>query len=309
MSETETVFVVNPRAGNGSCGAAWPATEALARKKLGAFASLITGAQGDARDMAEKAAAAGVKRIVCVGGDGTLNEVINGLMAAGAARSKSLNLGLVPSGTGCDLIRTVPIPPDSAAAIDAIAAGRTRPLDVGRIFFKDHAGACRCRYFHNLASFGLGGEVAERVNRTSKACGPFFSFILATLITIVRYGRKRVFLQIDGRPMGAYTVLNIAVANGQYHGGGMRVAPEARVDDGLLHLTVIGDLSLPEVFVNLPRLYNGQITRCRKVKTFTGRRVEAVSMQQVLLDVDGEQPGSLPAAFDLLPGALNVLTA
>ena len=100
---------------------------------------------------------------------------------------------------------------------------------------------------------------------------------------------------------------NIAVANGQYHGGGMWVAPDAAVDDGLFHITVIGDLSLPQVFLNLPQLYNGKILEVKKVFGLTGKRIEAHSDQRVLLDVDGEQPGQLPVSMEIVPRALNLV--
>jgi diacylglycerol kinase family enzyme len=155
-----------------------------------------------------------------------------------------------------------------------------------------------------VTSFGLGGEVDDRANRTTKAFGGFVSFIWATLISILIYHKKRIHLTVDEGFAQTVVCWNVAVANGQYHGGGMWVAPEARVDDGLFHVTVIGDFSLPEVFWNLPKLYNGTLVELKKVKTLAGKRVEASSDERVLLDVDGEQPGQLPAAIDMVPGVL-----
>lgn len=307
MSSSSYVFIVNPKAGNGSTGSDWPVIRQLAEERLGPFESFFTQSPGDAERIAAEAIGAGARQIVCVGGDGTLNEVVNGCMASDDAVRSDLQLGFIPDGTGCDFIRTVPIPQDLGQAVDAIARGEILKIDVGRLFFQDHHGRRACRYFHNLTSFGLGGEVDERVNRTTKAFGPFCSFIWATLISIFQYGKKRITISIDDHAPREYTVWNVAVANGQFHGGGMRVAPDALIDDGLLHVTVIGDLSLGEVFANLPRLYNGRITQLEKVETFVGKKVHATSRQKVLLDVDGEQPGSLPAEIGLLPGALRLI--
>ena len=145
------------------------------------------------------------------------------------------------------------------------------------------------------------------MNRTNKAFGGFVSFIWATLFSILTYDKKQIHLKVDEVFNQRIACWNVAVANGQYHGGGMWVAPEARVDDGIFHVTVIGDFSLPGVFWNLPKLYNGKLIRLGKVKTLVGKRIEAFSEQRVLLDVDGEQPGELPAVVDIVPKAIKFL--
>lgn len=137
--------------------------------------------------------------------------------------------------------------------------------------------------------------------------GGFISFICATLISILIYNKKRIHLRVDGNFDQTVMTWNVIVANGQYHGGGMWVAPGAVVDDGWFHVTVVGDLSLPEVFLNLPNLYNGKIGQVEKVAMLVGKRVEAYSKQRVLLDVDGEQPGQLPVVIDIVPRALPLI--
>ncbi len=302
-------FIVNPRAGNGSTGLKWPAIKARARNRLGSFKSYVTTGAGEAKHFTEKAINSGARLVVCVGGDGTLNEVVNGFMEIGESDRSGLSLGFVPGGTGCDFIKTVSIPKDMEKAIDLIAAGTLRCIDLGRLFFKDHDGRDCRRYFLNITSFGLGGEVDQRVNKTTKAFGPFISFIWATLISILLYGKKKIRFKVDQSFEQELIIWNVVVANGQYHGGGMWVAPDASVDDGLFDITVIGDLSLPEVFLNLPKLYNGKIKDIDKVITLTGEKIEALSDQRVLLDVDGEQPGMLPVDIDIVPGALKIITA
>ncbi len=309
MALSRTAFIVNPHAGSGSAGSKWPKIRALAKDRLGSFKSYVTENAGDAEQFTKKAISAGARRVVCVGGDGTLNEVVNGIMAHNESIRSGLKLGFVPNGTGCDFIRTVSIPTDIGQAIDLIAEGPVHCIDLGKLFFKDHEGRDCFRYFHNITSFGLGGEVDERVNRSTKAFGPFLSFIWAMLISIIFYGKKRISFRVDNGFEQEYTVWNVVVANGQYHGGGMWVAPDASVDDCLFNVTVIGDLTLPEVFINLPRLYNGRIYDIHKVITMTGKKIEALSDHRVLLDVDGEQPGMLPVVIDMIPGALNIISA
>jgi YegS/Rv2252/BmrU family lipid kinase len=242
-----------------------------------------------------------------VGGDGTLNEVVTGMMdGSGALRPEAL-LGLISMGTGRDFIRTSQIPGDPERALQVIAAGCSMPLDLGKISYVDHQGQQASRYFLNVASFGLGGEVDERVSRTTKIFGGFVSFIWATLLSVLSYRKKTIRLRIDGSPEETMAVLNVAIANGQYHGGGMWIAPEASLSDGLFHVTVIGDFSIPEVFRHLPKLYNGRLFELEKVKTVTGKKIEARSDERVLLDVDGEQPGILPVSLEIVPSALRVI--
>lgn len=300
-------FIVNPHAGNGSTGSKWPMIEALARDRLGPFEAYMTRGPGDAVLRVKNALAEKVRLLVCVGGDGTLNEVVNGMMMHEASVRSHLALGFIPNGTGCDFVRTVSIPQDLEQAIDLIAAGTVRTIDLGVLLFRDNQGHERVRYFHNITSFGLGGDVAQRVNRTTKALGPFVSFMWATLISIFSCGKKKIRLRVDENFERELRVWNVAVANGQYHGGGMWVAPGASVCDGILNVTIIGDLAIPEIFKNLPKLYNGKINDIDKVTTLAGEKVKASSNEQVLLDVDGEQPGMLPIDIGIVPDGLNII--
>jgi YegS/Rv2252/BmrU family lipid kinase len=242
-----------------------------------------------------------------VGGDGTLNEVVNGFFDETGSIRKDAFLGFVPNGTGCDFSRSVPIPSGVRASLETIREGHVRKIDLGRIRFRNHQGGTTTRYFHNIASFGLGGEVVDRVNRTSKARGPFFSFIWGTIVSLFTYEKKRIRLTVDDGDERTVDVFNIAVANGRFHGGGMLVAPDAVTDDGLFQVTVIGAMILPLVFWHLPKLYTGKIKSIRQVSMQTGRRVTAASEQRVLLDIDGEQPGTLPAEMEIVPEAISII--
>lgn len=301
------VFIVNPHAARGAVGKSWPLIKELAERRFGPFKSFLTTAPGEATQFAKLAVSEGAPSVVCVGGDGTLNEVINGLMNEEGPKNPEVQLGFIPNGTGCDFRRTLCVPTNPGEALDVVAKGNTRLIDVGRLAFVDEAGCRRTRYFHNLTSFGLGGEVDERVNRSGKRLGGFLSFIMATLVSLLRYDGKRIRLRVDDHFDEEVVVLNVAVANGQYHGGGMWVAPGADPSDGLFHVTIIGDMSLPEVFYYLPKLYNGKILQVKQVRSLTGKKVEALSDERVLLDVDGEQPGHLPVKIEIIPSALRIL--
>ena len=308
MAGKRIAFIVNPNAAMGTIGREWPRIQDMAKHRLGDFQAFLTAGPGDAATLTRRALQQGTEVVVCVGGDGTLNEVVNGFMGEDGPLRPEAMLGFIPRGTGCDFIRTVPIPKNLASALDIINESHARPIDLGRLTYMDYYGRRSKRYFHNVTSFGLGGEVDDRVNRTTKAFGGFVSFIGATLISILLYNKKRIRLKVDEVFNQTVTCWNVAVANGQYHGGGMWVAPEARVDDGIFHVTVIGDFSLPEIFWNLPKLYNGNLLKLEKVRTFVGKKIEASSEQKVLLDVDGEQPGQLPVVIDIVPKAIPFIT-
>jgi diacylglycerol kinase (ATP) len=309
VASKKIAFIVNPHAAAGSAGRSWPTIKALAGDRLGPFSAYFTTGPGDAIGLTRQALSRGAEVVVCVGGDGTLNEVVNGLMGEDGPIRPDAMLGFIPRSTGCDLAKTVHLYREPDRALDIIKHAHTRILDLGRIRFQDRRGQPSYRYFHNITSFGLGGEVDERANRTTKAFGGFLSFLWAMLISLLKYDKKRIRLKVDESFDGEVTIWNVAVANGQYHGGGMWVAPEAQVDDGLFHVTVVGDLTLPQVFLNLPKLYNGKIYQVAQVRSFVGKRVEAFSEQRVLLDVDGEQIGALPVVIEMVPQAVHLITA
>jgi len=298
----ELVFIVNPSAAMGAVGRQWPRIEAFCRERLGSFRSLVTSGPGDARAFARREALRGSQVIACVGGDGTLNEVVNGVMEQPA---DDVAVAFFPFGTGCDFRRTLGIPKDFLRAVEIVAHGRKGTIDLGLLTYLDHENRPSTRYFHNVTSFGLGGEVDERVNRGSKEMGGFISFLKATLISLLLYKKKSIHMKVDGVFDETVVVWNIAVANGQYHGGGMRIAPEAKAQDGLFDVTIVGDLTLPEVCYHFPKLYSGRIGEVKKVRMLKGRKIEAFSDQRVLLDVDGEQPGRLPVKIEMVPGALK----
>jgi YegS/Rv2252/BmrU family lipid kinase len=309
MASNKIAFIVNPHAAAGSAGRSWPTIKAMAEDRLGHFSVSFTAGPGDAIVLTRQALNRGAEVVICVGGDGTLNEVVNGLMGEHGPLRPDATLGFIPRSTGCDLAKSVHIDRELDRALDIIKDAHTCILDLGRIRYQDRCGQPAYRYFHNVTSFGLGGEVDERANKTTKAFGGFLSFFWAMLISLLKYDKKRIHLKVDESFDGEVTIWNVAVANGQYHGGGMWVAPGARVDDGLFHVTVVGDLTLPEVFWNLPKLYNGKIYQDAQVNSFVGKRVEAISEQRVLMDVDGEQIGALPVVIEMVPRALHLITA
>lgn len=288
-------------------GKKWPFIRNRASQCLTSFQAFFTSGPGDATRITRQHLREGAETIICVGGDGTFNEVINGFMDEEGLLSHDTRVGLLPCGTGCDFSRTVHIPADLDDFFDLIIKDRGLFIDLGRLHFRDFSNRPCTRYFHNIVSFGIGGNVVSLAKRSSKLLGTTGLFLRSALLSLCRQGKKRIRLRIDDHYESELDIWNIAVANGRYHGGGMCVAPDAAIDDGLLHVTVIGDISLGEVFLNFPKLYNGRIGSIKQVLSLTGRQVEASSDQPLLLDVDGELPGLLPARAEIVPHALFVI--
>jgi len=308
LTSNKVVFIVNPKSGNSATGREWPRIQAMARDRLGSFVSYITAKPGDATRITREKLTEGAELIVCIGGDGTLNEVINGFTDEDGSIRTDRVLAFIPNGTGCDFVKTAPIPANIEQCLDAIKERHVSVIDLGRLQYCDHQGHSKTRYFHNITSFGVGGEVVDRVNRSNKVFGPFISFFWSSVVSLFLYGKKTIRLKVDDLFNDEVIIWNIAVANGQYHGGGMQIAPDASINDGLFHITIVGDLSLAEVFWHFPKLYVGRVKDIKKVSFMTGRKVEASSEQQVLLDVDGEQPGHLPVVIEIVPAALRLIT-
>ena len=295
--------VVNPHSANGQTGKCWPALEAQLRGALGDFTTLMTKRPGHAGELARLAIREGHDTIVSVGGDGTHCEVVNGFFEGNLPVDPLAAMAIFPHGTGSDLARGLGVR-RTEDALAMLAARNIRRVDVGRVTLTLPHGGTQVRYFLNIADFGMGGAVAERVNRNSKRFGPFVTFLSALLRTLVTFKSPLVSIQIDGESFETRTI-NTIVANGQYYGGGIHVARGARMDDGRFDVYVLGDIGVFTALRYLPAFYSGAFLKYpHLVRRFSATRVVARSDERVLLDVDGEQPGQLPAAIELLPAAL-----
>jgi diacylglycerol kinase (ATP) len=305
------LVIVNPASARGATGEAWPGVASDLRRHFGPFAVAFTERAGDASLIAEREARAGRAFVIACGGDGTVSEVANGLLRSGA----DAELGLLPSGTGGDFRRTLRVPARAADAARALREGKARLMDAGRVTFAAEGGAEESRYFLNVASFGMGGDVIRRVKRQSwlgaggpRLVGGRLAFAAAAAQSAVTFDRPAVRVSLDGGEETQLAVTNFAVANARFFGGGMKIAPEARIDDGLFDVVAVGDMSALSIFGNSYRLYLGTHLGLRDVRHARARRVSArpAAGAEVSLEIDGELVGRLPASFELLPKALRV---
>ncbi len=299
--------IVNPKSANGRTAKRWVEYERVLVRLFGGMDSEFTKSPLDATRIAREAIKDGYDVIISVGGDGTLNEVVNGFFEDGKPLSKDVKLAVISTGTGADFIKTTEFPKDIDAIAERVKKSATRKCDAGIIYFKNHSGEDAVRYFINIADFGIGGETVDRVNRTTKAFGGFFSFLWGSAVTLLKYKNKRVQLKIDGRDYGSIVCNSVVVANGRFFGGGMMIAPEAEIDDGLFDIVIAGDITKMAFLRYGPKIYKGEHINLPDVKYLRGRILEATSDERVLLDVDGEQPGLLPARFEIIPGSINLI--
>lgn len=239
-----------------------------------------------------------------VGGDGTLNEVVNGLLDRGTPCGTCLSV--LPAGSGQDFARSLGAAKDPFHVAARLAQTPPRVVDVGRASYTNPAGGCEVRYFVNVADFGIGAAVAGRVDRSPKRLGGKAAFYWATVRTLMGWRNQQVRIAVDGGPWEEWRVKLVALGNGRYFGGGMCIAPEAFLDDGVLQLTVLGDVGTWTSLWKQLDLYRGRRIRHDQAQYRTCRSLVAEGEPGVMIDLDGEQPGGLPARFEVVPRALPV---
>jgi diacylglycerol kinase (ATP) len=297
---TRTVFLVNPASAGGSTGSRWPE---IARR------AAELGLDGDAlfsekpeqlRDLARQAAADGAELLVAVGGDGTVNEVVNGLVSEGSAAE----LAVLPRGTGVDFVRTFEIPTKLDDALHIALSGRSRAIDLGRATYRSWSGETASSHFANVASVGMSGAIAKRVNE-SKSRLAKASYFLATFSVFARWETSDVHVSVgdelrDGR------MRDVVVANCRYFGAGMKICPEAEPDDGLFDALLIGDVTKTDLVLTLPKIYRGTHLPHPKAELIRGRVVDVEADVPLPVQLDGEQPGTTPVRFEVLPRVLRL---
>ena len=311
------LVIVNPESAGRATRDVWPRIASDLRTHFGAFNCAFTEKPGQGIELAAEAARKGTKLIIACGGDGSISEVANGILLSG----KDAELGLLPSGTGGDFRKTLGIPARSRDAAGILRHGRTRQIDVGRVTFTREGVEHETRYFLNVASFGMSADVIGRVKEGGPEWLPAkvpkwltgrVSFGVSMLQTAMQLQATRVIVQLDDEHERHLTVANLCIANARYFGGGMKIAPEAKLADGKFDVVSIGDLGPLKILINAPRLYLGSHLGMEQVGHALAKKVVARPAEKdalVTIEVDGELPGRLPATFQVVPRALRVRCA
>ena len=297
--------IVNPHAGKRRVGEEVPELERTLRARGLEYTLLRTEGRGDATRFARETLEAGGRFIVAVGGDGTVHEIVNGMMGAdGAAIAPDAVLGVVAAGSGCDFIRTFGLPGDASRACYHLTGDNTYPLDVGKITYTTVSGETDVRYFVNVAEAGLGGAVAARAARMSPRLGQskyFFGFWL----TLPRFKLATVRVQADRRTYEGPAYL-VVVGNAQYYGGGMKISPRSYPGDGVLDVLVFKGPKT-DSFTLLPKIYRGEHLPHDHIAEFRVKHSLTIESDRPLpIEADGEVLGSTSATVDVVPQAIRM---
>lgn len=297
--------VVNPAAGGGRLSAAWPELARMLEARLGPLDVLHTTAPGHGRDLAAQHVRNGRALVIAAGGDGTANEVADGILSVGGRPE----LGVISVGTGRDFIRTIGKGGDLRAAVEAIGLGRTQRIDAGRVTYTADGGGIEARHFINVASLGVSGPTVRAVNasKRNRRVHAKAAFYFHTVMELLKYRTQRVTLRFDdGETISVETAL-VAVANGRFFGSGMMIAPDAAFDDGLFDVLVYRAEGKLRMVLDFNLIYRGSHVSLPRVRIKRCRWVEVSPASQgddAIIEIDGESPGRIPARFEILPGAL-----
>jgi YegS/Rv2252/BmrU family lipid kinase len=306
MTRSNAIAIVNPAAGNGAAARRWD--DALVQLRATWFYSIdtrLTKEPGHATELA--AGARECDLVLCIGGDGTLHEVVNGLMRQPAPERPPL--AILPAGTGGDVARMLRLPNDATSLITRWPSLRPRAIDVGELALMRNAASSRARalqtlYFVNIAGLGYDAAVCAAVGPATKNKA---SYLIQVLRTLAGHRAQHVRVHADGVLAHDGAAMMVAICNGRFFGGGMRVAPDADPGDGLFDIVILGAMSRLEFLLNFPRVYVGTHVTHPKVRVIRAREVRVESPAPLLLEAEGELLGEAPVSARLLPGALRVM--
>jgi YegS/Rv2252/BmrU family lipid kinase len=292
---------VNPASDNGATGKRWPELAHRAAQLGLTGETYFSERPTHLIELAERAARDGAELLVAVGGDGTLNEVVNGLVRSGAGAE----LATIPIGTGMDFVRTYGIPTSFDDAVRNAVGGTPRTIDVGRVSYREWSGGEAQRYFANVGSVGMSAAVAQRANGMSKALGGKATFFYALVRVFFEWDNTVISVQLDDAKREA-RMHDVIVANGRWHGGAMLLAPEAEQDDGLFDVVLIGDVTKRDFVTTAPKIYKGTYLAHPKVELLRSHTVAVDATERLPIELDGEQVGTTPVRFEVVPHAVRV---
>ena len=293
------VLIANPNAGRGTVSKALPRVESVLRNKNLAYRIVRTTHPGHATEAARQALSDGDRYLVAVGGDGTVHEVVNGMVTDGGPVAADAVLGVVAAGSGCDFVRSFGLPPDAEQAAERLTGDRVRTIDVGTVTCADG----ETRYFVNIAEAGLGGAVVARAANLGKLLGSA-RYAAGFWLTLPRFRPAAVRLDANGQ-YHAWRAFNVVVANCRFYGGGMQISPNSDPGDCLLDILVMtGPKS--DSFTTLPKVYKGAHLPHRNIAELRAARLTIEAEPGFQVEADGELLGMTPASFGIIPGAIRL---
>lgn len=305
VEKQKNAIIINPRAAGDLCWRRWERLRRRTAALVDGIPEFVTAKVAEATEIAERLMGEGVERFIVVGGDGTVHEVVNGMMRGISKRGGvQPTLGMIMLGTGRDFARSWDIPKDPEEMLKVALGSSSSLCDVAEIELKDADGSNAIHYFINGLSCGCSSEVIERVNRSKKRWGAWQYGIIG-LKTYLQHKGQRVRVEWD-EGLFEGIVSNLFVANGKYCGGGMCWAPTADPSDGFLELVIVEPIPVSTLLTQGWRIYSGSVNRLEKVKIMRTKRVTISAPDRLAVETDGEQPGYLPLSCKIIPSAIRV---
>ena len=301
--------ILNPASAGGKTARKQPYLIKALERSLGKnYSRCVTRRPREATSSAQDAIRNGCDLIVAMGGDGTIQEVVNGFFSEGRLLSSSCELAIISSGTGRGFAQSLGLPTKLDDQVEIVTDGETRSVDVGKVSFRLADGKMAERFFVNECQGGIGGVVVRDVGTNYKRLGGLAAFGFVTLSRALHHRGQLIEAVIDDGLEIERPLLGVIIANGAYAGGGMCLAPHARIDDGLLDLVMIHDQSLTQRFKSFSGIYSGRHIDSPFFSYYQGKRFRISSPEAVILEADGELLGSLPCTTEILPRVLKIKT-
>ncbi len=305
------LVVVNPMASVGKCGKDWPEIKQLLVSEGFEFDDVQTEYPRHAIEIVHNAIEEkGYRKFISVGGDGTNNEVVNGIFTQNVVPTTEITMGTIPIGTGNDWRRTFDFPLDYQKVIKILKKGYTFVHDIGKLTYHNN-GDPQTRYFLNAAGTGLDEMVCDATNLMKRqGKGGALRYLLGIVKCLLNYKYERVQLEIDGEKVIDDYVLSLSVGNCRYIGGGMMMMPDAVPNDGILDVTVVRQLSMLKFIANVKNIYSGAfVKKIKEVSTFKGKKIRVTSIppHSLKVETEGENLSNSPFEFEILSEAINMI--
>lgn len=299
--------IINPASAGGKTGRRQAQLLKALERYLGKrYTLFITRKPLEASFSARRAINEGKELIITIGGDGTIQETVNGFFSNGYPINPSCELGIINCGTGSGFAQSLGLPQAISEQLEVISGGQTRLIDVGRAAFSNKNGSTSERYFVNECQAGIGGAVVKSVHSKHKRLGGRLAFGSIALSTALHYPNQLMTVVIDGNHKITQRFIGIVITNGNYMAGGMNLTPQAEVDDGLLDILLIHEQSILQRLWNFPKIYSGRHIASSKFSILRGKSISLNSSEKVMFEADGELLGILPCTVEIVPSSLRV---
>ncbi|MDH5719617.1 MAG: diacylglycerol kinase family lipid kinase [Spirochaetia bacterium] len=306
------LFIINRHAGSGKADKKWPKIEKKIKENFKDYSIVFTEKKGHAVEISRKAVQKKIPLIVAGGGDGTISETAAGFIGKNGKplqtpSARSTMLGILPLGSGCDFIRTLNIPNDIEKSLEIIKKQKRRIIDMGTASFINHQGKKEKRPFINISDAGIGAQVMHVFDGQTKVFGAFISYQLATLRGLIQFTNKHFKIVIDNKKIKDEPANTVLIANGKYFGSGMKVAPDAKIDDGFFDVIVLDKMSRLKMLLKMPALQKGKYKGIKEINLYKAQKVKVETTPKAYIELDGEQLGATPIEFEIIKSAIPVI--